>query len=95
MPDHLHMLLIGTLTDAAFIPFMTVLRQRTAVAFRRKFGERLWQDGYFEWLLRSQDPSDRAIDYILNNPVRTGLVERPEEYPFAWTSQQRSSSAGL
>ena len=95
MPDHLHMLLIGTRTDAAFIPFMTVLRQRTAVAFRRKFGERLWQDGYYEWLLRSQDPSDRAIDYILNNPVRAGLVERPEEYPFAWPPSSGPAARGF
>ena len=95
MPDHLHLLLIGTRSDAAFIPFMTLLRQRTAVAFRRKFGECLWQDGYYEWVLRSQDPSERAIEYILNNPVRAGLVERPEDYPFAWASQQQSSSARL
>jgi REP element-mobilizing transposase RayT len=85
------MLLIGIRADAAFLPFMTLLRQRTAIAFRRAFDESLWQEGYFERLLRSQEPTTKTIDYILNNPVKAGLVARPEDYPFAWSAPRASA----
>lgn len=58
MPDHLHMLLAGISRDVVFKPTMTLLRQRSAVAFRRAFGEPLWQDGYFERVLRDDSGFD-------------------------------------
>ena len=27
---------------------------------------------------------DKKERYIVNNPVRKGLVERPEEWPYVW-----------
>ena len=92
MPDHLHVLLVGTRNDAAFLPFMTLLRQRTAIAFRREFHERLWQDGYFDRLLRPQEITSQIVQYILNNPVRAGLVENREDYPFLGGSRRPRSA---
>jgi len=47
MPDHLHLLLEGQSAASAFLPFMKVMRQRTAMFYRRLTGYSLWQDGYF------------------------------------------------
>jgi len=84
MPDHLHALFRGTEEDAAFRPFMTLLRQRTALTYRTLTGERLWQEGYYDRVLRTNDDTCAWVEYIVQNPVRANLVERPEEYPFTY-----------
>ena len=84
MPDHVHGLFRGMRDDAAFVPFMTVLRQRTAISYKKLAGELLWQEGYFDRILRLNDDTCVWVAYILQNPVRAQLVERPEDYPFSF-----------
>jgi len=86
MPDHLHMLLDGRSDAADFRAAMTVIRQRSAVAFRRATGQALWQDGYFERVLRREEQTVDVVRYILWNPVRANLVRAPEEYPYSWSA---------
>ena len=85
MPDHLHLLVEGTAPDADFRTFMRYLRRRMALEYRRCTLLDLWQDGYFERVLRHDEATPQVIAYILENPVRAGLVQDPAEYPFAWT----------
>jgi REP element-mobilizing transposase RayT len=91
MPDHVHFLVRGEMPDAAFLPFMKLLRQRTAVAYRNLRGERLWQTGYFERVLRPRDDWNAVAQYILQNPVRAGLVETAENYPFSYLGHSERS----
>jgi putative transposase len=42
----------------------------------------LWQQGYFERVLRNDEGTLTVIRYVFENPVRAGLVERYEDYPF-------------
>lgn len=44
---------------------------------------RAWQDGFFDHLLRSGESYSEKWNYVRMNPVRAGLVERPEDWPFA------------
>jgi hypothetical protein len=37
-------------------------------------------------MLRRDDDSRAIVEYMLENPVRAGLVTLAAEYPFAWTS---------
>jgi hypothetical protein len=46
----------------------------------------LWQEGYFERVLREEDTTLDVIAYILQNPVRAGLVGDPGAYPFSGSS---------
>ena len=86
MPDHLHLLLHGCTDDADFTGMMTLLRQRTAIAFSRLAGERLWQDGYFERVLRKDEDTLSVANYILQNPVRAGLAEASGAYAYGWAA---------
>jgi len=85
MPDHLHLLVEGQTADADFRAFMRFLRRRTAIEYRRLTLLKLWQDGYYERVLRKDDATPAVISYILDNPVRAGLVENATDYPFGWT----------
>jgi REP-associated tyrosine transposase len=82
MPDHLHLLLQG-LDDAAVLTRLAkVFRQRAAVEYRRRGGQRLWQPGYYERTLRREDDVGGVAAYIAANPVRAGLVVESGDWPF-------------
>jgi putative transposase len=85
MPDHVHLLVRGLDKDSHFISCMTLARRRSALTYRRTFEADLWQDGYFERVVRDADDERGAIRYIVNNPVRRGLCRAPEDYRYAWS----------
>ncbi len=55
------------------------------MASRFAYPDGLWQGGYYERVLRKDEETQSVIDYILDNPVRAGLVKRPLDYPFSWS----------
>ena len=42
---------------------------------------RLWQDGYFERVLRDDEQLEIVARYIFDNPVRAGLAACAREWP--------------
>jgi len=49
----------------------------------------LWQEGYYERVLRVSEDARWVARYIMGNPVRAGLAQTPDQYPFSgsdvWT----------
>ena len=43
----------------------------------------LWQEGFYPKQLLGDDMMLQKIDYIHNNPVRAGYVDRPEDWPYS------------
>ncbi|MBA7678588.1 hypothetical protein ES703_86866 [subsurface metagenome] len=82
MPDHLHLLVAGD-KDSNLLKFIQTFKQVSSCRFRKNFGERLWQRGYYEHVLRAEENLEKVARYIWGNPVRKGLVEHEEEYPFS------------
>jgi len=89
MPDHLHLLIEGQDDGADCLRFITRAKQRSGYHYQAAFGERLWQRYGFERTLRDHDSTLSIARYIVENPVRAGLVERVADYPFSgsalWT----------
>ena len=86
MPDHLHILATG-LTDAAdMTAFMKQAKQQSGWEYRQATRCYLWQEGFYDHVLRDEDAPPAVIRYIIDNPLRAGLVGSPSEYPF-WGSQ--------
>jgi putative transposase len=84
MPDHLHLVLEGSHETSDLRRFAKVAKQRVSYVFRRVLGvPTLWQEGYYERVLRSDEATDVVVRYVLDNPVRAGLVMRAEDYPFS------------
>ena len=82
MPDHLHLLGEATADEAALREFARVFKQRSAYYWKTAFGTQLWQRSYFEHVLRDGESPVKAAAYILGNPLRAGLVNRVEDYPY-------------
>jgi REP element-mobilizing transposase RayT len=45
-----------------------------------------WMRGYFDRYIRSPEHLARAVAYVELNPVKAGLVPRPEDWPLSSAS---------
>jgi putative transposase len=86
MPDHVHVLTCGTCADSHLPPFVGHWKQVVGFEFSSRVqGRRLWQPGYFERVLRDDEPDEIVARYIVANPIRGGLVKSIGEYPHVWS----------
>jgi putative transposase len=81
MPDHVHLLLEGT-ENTNLKEFIRVFKQMTSYNFKDDLGS-LWQRSYYDRVLRRDEDSVAVARYILNNPVRRGLVETVTDYQYS------------
>ena len=82
MPDHLHLLLGGE-DGSDLIRLIRQFKQLTGYRFKKETGKSLWQKSYYDHILRKEEDVVNVVKYILGNPVRKGLVENADEYPFS------------
>ena len=45
---------------------------------------RVWQSESFDHVLRSDESIHNKVQYICENPVRHGLVQSIDDYPWLW-----------
>ena len=83
MTDHLHVLLVAQSEASDLCAFVKRFKQITGFPYKQQFGERLWQHGYHERVLRNDEGTLAVARYILENPVRAGLSRQLGHYPFA------------
>jgi putative transposase len=83
MPDHLHILLQGDSPTSDLQGFVKTFKHKTTFHFRAKTGKTLWQISFFDHILRTAEDLSETTEYILLNPVRAGLVQRPRDYPYS------------
>jgi len=91
MPDHVHLIFKTLIDDDAkeiiSLPeLMSGIKGSSAHAINKALGRSgpVWQSEFFDHVIRSTESLDQKIRYIRMNPVRAGLVDRPEEYPWLW-----------
>ena len=82
MPDHVHLLIEAQSEASDCRRFMTRAKQFSGFAHARRFGGRLWQRYGYERTLRSDEATLSVARYIIENPLRAGLVHAVEAYPF-------------
>jgi REP element-mobilizing transposase RayT len=100
MPDHVHLILtlLLDLKSSFMFSLHKILRSIKSYSARR-INERLrcgtvWQEESFDRVLRSSESLDAKIAYVMENPVRKGLVSVPEDYPWLWRKPVQRIDAG-
>jgi|SRR5947208_2806920 len=83
MPDHVHLLVEGTSDGSDCRKFIKRAKQLSGFHYTERFGRRLWQRYGFERVLRDEEATLVVARYILENPIRAGLVQRPEDYAYS------------
>jgi REP element-mobilizing transposase RayT len=94
MLDHVH-LLLTPLRDSGGVPYSLVeilqgIKGASAHSVNRVLQRSgpVWQEESFDHVLRSGEGFEEKLEYIRQNPVRRGLVTRPEEYRWLWVEQE-------
>ena len=97
MPDHVHLLLL-LLRDENDRPFAMVdilqcLKSTTAHRINRllRTSGPVWEEESFDHVLRSDESLREKCEYIRQNPVKAGLVTRPEDYRWLLVEPELSS----
>jgi putative transposase len=80
MPDHLHVLLRGLETNCNLLRFVQRFKQMTAFHFKRRLEMSLWQQSFFDRVLRSDEDARSVAEYILANPADAELPEGAVAY---------------
>jgi putative transposase len=82
MPEHLHLLVEGLDQHADLRHFAKMSKQRSGAIHALSGNGRLWQEGYWEKVLRVDEDLGRVVRYVLENPVRANLARTAGDYPF-------------
>ncbi|MBI2485570.1 MAG: transposase, partial [Deltaproteobacteria bacterium] len=91
MPDHVHLLLTPK-EDYDLSRIMKGIKgvsarqinlnraDKNVRSTKKETSGSIWQDESFDRIIRDQNELNEKLDYMLNNPVRSGLTESPWDY---------------
>ncbi|HAL61782.1 MAG TPA: IS200/IS605 family transposase [Chloroflexi bacterium] len=84
MPDHLHLLVQPPGDGTTVSRFVQELKSMTTRLYWKLGGAgKLWQRGFYDHILREDEDLTTVGEYILHNPIRKGLIESAEKYPYS------------
>jgi REP element-mobilizing transposase RayT len=90
MPDHVHMIFMPLETEHhetySFEELVGAIKGASAHSVNKalKRSGNVWQDESFDHVIRHAESMEAKIRYVRENPVRKGLVSRPEDYKWLW-----------
>jgi REP element-mobilizing transposase RayT len=90
MPDHAHLIMRPLVREDGTYPsvpwFVQSVKGYSArmIQSRRGASGSLWQDEYWDRIMRSEREFDDTIEYLLLNSVRRGLCTKWREYPYVF-----------
>jgi putative transposase len=95
MPDHVH-LLLSVEHDMTIERAMQFIKGGFSYQLKKEFGYlgEVWQRGYSEVRVEDEASFARHREYIANNPVKAGLVDCPEKFPYCLTYLAEQKLAG-
>ena len=83
MPDHIHLFVTGP-DDFDLGRWIGALKQCLAKSIVRKnTAAPLWQRGFFDHVLRSEESYGQKWNYVRENPVRAGLAKKAEDWSYS------------
>ncbi len=101
MPDHVHMLMQPLPKDdrESWWPLSDLLHSIKSFSAHQVQKQRgatgsLWQDESLDRIVRNDEEFFEKFNYMLENPVRAGLVERVEDYPFVVRPDESAAVRG-
>jgi putative transposase len=93
MPNHLHLLLTIP-GDHSIEKVMQLIKGGFSYRLKREFGYQgeVWQRGFSEVRIWDRSSFAQRREYIAQNPVRSGLVSKPEDWPCCYSSLARQKA---
>jgi len=83
MPDHIHLFAGFGPESITLSAWMKSLKNAISKSLKNAtFNGPHWQKGFFDHVIRSQEFYDQKWVYVRDNPVRAGLVQSAEDWPY-------------
>jgi REP element-mobilizing transposase RayT len=82
MPDHVHFFCAPGELHAPLKPWMKSWKSHSARSWPFPKHAPVWQRDSWDTQLRREENYAAKWNYVEMNPVRAGLVDRPEEWPY-------------
>jgi putative transposase len=92
LPEHLHCIWTLPERDMDFSKRWGLIKAKFSKESKWHRTNSVWQNRFWEHLIRNDQDFQRHLDYIHYNPVKHGLVNGPIEYP--WGSFQQHVAKG-
>jgi putative transposase len=83
MPEHVH-LLVGEPRRSSLSIALQVLKQQTSRKLKQGGEIHFWQRRYYDFNVHHERKRVEKLRYMHRNPVKRGLAEKPEDWP--WSS---------
>jgi putative transposase len=95
MPNHLH-LLITVGSGMTIEKAMQLVKGRFSLRLKKELGYlgEVWQQGFSEVRVGGRQSFLRYRRYIAENPVKAGLVDSPEKFPYCFIYLARQKASG-
>ena len=95
MPDHVH-LLVSVGSGMTIERVMQFVKGGFSYRLKKEFGYtgEVWQRGFSEVRVEDRQSFLRHREYIAENPVKAGLVESPEKFPYCFAYLAKEKAAG-
>ena len=91
MPDHVHLIFTPLVDEqgrrvVSLAEIMKAIKGASAHVIKRRLQHdgAVWQEESFDRVLRSSESLREKVEYVMQNPVRRGLVADWREYPWSW-----------
>jgi len=83
MPDHIHLFCApNTWPEKPLSRWVDYWKSRSASQWKGPEVKKLWQKDFWDRQLRGHESYTEKWQYVVNNPVRAGLVKRAEDWPY-------------
>ncbi len=84
MPNHVHVL-IRLIENHSLADIVKSWKGGSAIEINRILQQKgtLWQRDYYDRYVRDLEHLHDCIAYIRNNPVKAGLCDKPEDWPYS------------
>jgi REP element-mobilizing transposase RayT len=92
MPDHIHLFAGFAPKSISVSAWMKSFKNAISKTLKHvTFPGPHWEKGFFDHVIRSEESYDQKWLYVRDNPVRAGLVQSAEDWPYAGEISELSS----
>jgi putative transposase len=83
MPDHIHLFVVMPRTGLLLTGWVQSMKSVLGKKLLEHGIEKPhWQEGFFDHVMRNSDSYGQKWEYVRQNPVRAGLCQTMEEWPW-------------
>ncbi len=82
MPNHCHLLVEGKSDESDLWKCIVEFKRKSGYWLSRNQYSQEWQKDFYDHILRREDDLEKQVRYILGNPLRKGIVEDWNTYPY-------------